>query len=77
MIQFEPLLRALGLTLALSDLAPAPLPAAPPKPPRLPQATLATRLGDPACWSTFAQCLEYLEHWGGRVPLVGVRDRAG
>ena len=65
MILFERALRAVGLTLALAGTA-LPAPAARPGPPRLPQATLATRLGDPACWSSFAQCLEYLERWAGR-----------
>ncbi|MDR3673621.1 MAG: hypothetical protein P4L36_22445 [Holophaga sp.] len=53
------MLRTLGLALALAGLAPA-------APPRLPQTLLPTRLDDPACWSSFAQCLEYLEHWAGR-----------
>jgi pimeloyl-ACP methyl ester carboxylesterase len=59
MIRFQRMLRALGLTLALGGAAAAA--AAPP-----PQAALATRLGDPAQWSTFGECLDYLERWAGR-----------
>jgi hypothetical protein len=56
MIMFNRMFRTLGLALALCGLAPA----APP------QALLPTRLGDPACWSSFVQCLEYLERWAGQ-----------
>jgi len=62
MIRTAPILRALALILALAGPAPALAPAGP-APAR---AELATRPGDPAFWSTFAQCLEYLERWAGR-----------
>ena len=73
MIPFERAFRALGLTLALAGLAPAvrAQQAQPPdralaQPPALVQAVLPTRLGDPATWSTFGQCLDYVERWVGR-----------
>jgi hypothetical protein len=61
-IQFKPL--SLAMALALSAFAP-PAPAQP-RPPAIGQATLATRLGDPAAWSTFQQCVAFLERWAGR-----------
>jgi len=65
MFKFAPALRAFGLTLACAGLARAAAPRFP-DPPHIPQAMLATRLGDPAAWSTFGQCLDYLERWAGR-----------
>jgi len=55
------LFRTLGLALAL--LCGAPAAAAELAPAR---EALATRLGDPAAWATFQECLAYLERWVGR-----------
>ena len=63
MFKLQPVLRALALVLALGGAAAA---APPPPPPALRPALLPTRLGDPAAWSTFDQCLEFLERWAGR-----------
>jgi hypothetical protein len=67
MIHPKQLIRALGLALALGGF-PAPDASAqvPPERSLLSQPALATRRGDPASWSTFEQCLEYLERWAGR-----------
>ena len=59
------LFRALALAVALATLAP-PARASRPGPMLLPQASLATRRGDPARWGTFQECLAYLENWIGR-----------
>ena len=66
MILFKPALRALALALTLSATAPVPVLAFRPKPPTLIQPSLATRKGDPATWSTFQECIAYLERWAGR-----------
>lgn len=63
MIQFRRTLRTIALTLALTGPAPAQAQAQAPAPPR---PALATRAGDPAFWSNFGQCLEYMERWIGR-----------
>jgi hypothetical protein len=54
------------LGLALCGPAAAFTAPSQPQPPTLRPALLPTRFGDPAFWSTFDQCLEYLERWGGR-----------
>jgi hypothetical protein len=61
MLKFARALRAFGMILACGGLAPAL-----PRPPHIPQAMLATRLDDPAVWSSFGQCLDYVERWAGR-----------
>lgn len=65
MISFERTFRALGLTLALAGLSPGAR-ALQSQPPALAEAILPTRFGDPATWSTFGQCLDYVERWAGR-----------
>ncbi len=54
------LIKALGLALAVVS---APLGAEPAR------ALLPTRPADPACWSTFLSCAQFIEKWAGpRVP---------
>ncbi|BDU74038.1 lipase family protein [Mesoterricola silvestris] len=54
------LFKALGLALAILGPAPAAKP---------PETLLPTRPGDPACWSTFVACAEFIEQWTGpRMP---------
>jgi len=62
MIHFQRMFRLLGLALVLG----VPALASRTRPPDLARPALATRAGDPAFWSTFTECLEYLEHWAGR-----------
>ena len=66
MIHARQVIRALGLTLALSGLIPSPVQASRPGPPHLPRTLLATRFGDPAFWSDFEGCIEYVQRWAGR-----------
>lgn len=67
MFKLAPYGRALvlALSLALSLAGPAPAQALRPGPALRP-VILPTRLGDPAVWSTFNQCLELVEGFVGR-----------